>query len=450
MPRKRNDETFTTFDFDAIFADDTDSGARLVCINNRDVYLLLPGLIQACWGSRWVGKHTDFGYPTNLLREGGRDNDLRTATDYVNNLIWRLITMDCGENIKLGLDAIASAIAGLNPTISNTQTVNCGGTVVNVPITNAIQGALSDGTPIYGGTPTSTTDPGTPEGMTNEQWAIRRCQNANFVFDAIVGSLHAIATLDIALLVQSGAAMSAIVAALAFGVIAPEIAIPALVAALLGIIGLGASLGSISDVADYWESHRADIVCNLFSSTTIQEATEVVKSWIDEALLALAITTGVGLLIKTVTAVIASTDTLAQLFNVATAIAYPDADCSECNPTNCEDSWSLVPENLSASFSKSSAGDEYTYIVGSVEYAGYGPYFIGLATPDGCGSNMEWSLEGGTWTPVSGEYGYTIDGLGGFLGMSNGEPAQADNRKSIAARSTTPFTLRVVVTPYTP
>lgn len=343
----RLDETFIIFNFDELWTRFSSDTTGLLCLSDRDRSVLLDLLRIPGWASRWIGNDNggDAGeYPASLLRNNGRDADLATALDYVEDLKARIIMASCleelasaitgqGAAIQAGLEAIAAAIPGIS--LSQTQTQSCGGVTVTVPVNNYLQGSVG-GTPIYGGTPTThgvdTEGQVPPEGFdTWEDYLTYKCRAANFVFDAIVSSIHGLAALDIALLIESGAAGGLIASALFAGALVPEIAIPALIAALVAIVGLGLGLGDLDDVGTHFDTNRDDIVCEFYRSSSVQEAVEVVSSVVDEAIAALAIGTATGALIRTIALIIATTDTIDQLFKLSLIGNYPDADCSGCD-----------------------------------------------------------------------------------------------------------------------
>lgn len=162
------------------------------------------------------------------------------------------------------------------------------------------------------------------------EYETKKCQSANLVADGLIafyGNLGAIS-------IGSATAIAAAIGLAVPGIIAvPPAIIPLLVASLLG---LGVSITVLTAVGGWLEDNRADLVCLLYESDTVSLAIDAFAALIDEALIALAISSTLHPYVKAVALAMASTDTLNQLFDANLGISYSGADCSGCAPQECE------------------------------------------------------------------------------------------------------------------
>lgn len=325
------DDTIPEFDYDILLDNYSKELCYFPCLSEWDICVLLSLLRFGDFPSRWRGSSDSPDGPAVVyLRNSQRDEELSSALGDIETLRSKLIMATCGQEIKDGLLAIAEALAAMQPSVV-TQSVNCGGTTVNVA--NYIQGVTSSGQPVYGTVPGNAGPPEgegqVPEGWegTYEEWLAHKCQAANLIVDALIASMRGLAVLDIAFLIQSGLAASLIAGAIVAGVTVPPLAIAGLIAV---IIGLGASLTYLEGIADEWASDRDNFVCSLYNSGNAAAAIDVVEEYIDEALGAIAVAAPLHPAIRTIGLILASTDTINQLFEVGLPVAYPNADCSGC------------------------------------------------------------------------------------------------------------------------
>lgn len=329
---KRPDETFITFNFDQLW--DRYSGIRdtFFCLSERDVAMLLTSLRFAGWPSRWIGDTAGVGsdtYKRALLRANGRYQDLETAISYVEDLEQTLMT-SCADALLQGMTAIANAITAS----ARAGNCCCDGATVG-PINVYIQGVGTSGQPIYGSQEglAGNVETGIPDDWTGtaEEWWDRKCRISHHLFDGIMSSFRNLAGISIINLVGGGLAIGYIVSLIGAGIAFPPALVPILIAA---VIGIGLSLAVLDQIGDYMESHREDLVCAFYNAKDVTEAYEAFSTYIDEAIAALAIPGAVAPHIRTVALLLASTDTLNQLFDIYIDVAYEGAVC-DCTEMPC-------------------------------------------------------------------------------------------------------------------
>lgn len=326
---RRKDDTFLELDYQYLWSEFSDDEFYFLCLSRRDIAILQSGLRYSHWPTRW--RINDTWLRDLLLVDKATYQPIWDEIEAYADKLERRLMMDCSEALLTGLQAIATAIGGVQ--ISQSQSQSCGDTSVTIPISNYIQGVTDGGQVIYGQAPLTNgvAEGDYPDGFdTLQDYLTYKCQAANAVFDALVGSMRALASLDIFMLISTGAGAGLVSAALLAGVLVPEIAIPAIIAAMVGIIGLGLSYAHLEDTCDYFDENRSDIVCSFYNSETVQAAVDTVSAYIDEALGALAVSGAEGALIRTIGLILASTDTMDQLFKVGLAVQYPNADCDSC------------------------------------------------------------------------------------------------------------------------
>lgn len=324
---RKFDERFVQMNYDELWLYD-DTPDNIVCLSDRDTVIILGVLQVLHWGTRWVGnvdRALDH-WPLNLLREQGRLADLKTATDYITNLEARLMSTSCADAMLAGLTLLANAVKS----ISIVQ--NCG-SGCSGSTSGYMQGITTNGSIRYGSeqpNPGPANQGEVPPGWegTYAEWLVHKCQASNAIADGIIQSLNNLIKLDIAALITTGVG-----AAVIFGFIAPTIVVPPVAISILisTLVTLGVLLPELGRMAGYFQSHRSEIVCSLYNSGTASIAIDNFESWVDEAIGALGIATIANPLVRTVCLLLASTDTMNQLFKTGLAVAYPDADCSGCN-----------------------------------------------------------------------------------------------------------------------
>lgn len=413
----RKNETFVVFDFDELqrYSHDT---IGLLCLTEWDRSVLLSVLRFASWPSRWVGNLDNisgYSYPSNLLRNTGRLDDLEEALTNVERLEAKIIMASClddlatavtgqGDDIRAGLEAIGRSLLA----IANRPC--CGdGVTVNVAIRGLTeQGNMSYGTQegIVQGDPEQEAP---PEGFASwEEFFAKKCTAANALADGFVTSLRGLSILAIINTTGLGALIGGAIGGF---IVLPAAAIPIIVAAM---IGLGLSITVLGLIADYIETNRDDFVCGLYLSGSAMAAQDFISGVIDEALAALVVASALHPLIRTIAMVMASTDTLNQLFDGSMQATYPDADCSGCEET---------PGDLVFSVSDNGTGFSY-------EYQGDGVYWI-FVTTEAWGQAFHrggWRIVtggakvtvtsvtvlSGQWDAYNGTFGFYYDGTNYF------------------------------------
>ena len=323
---KRLEDNVVEFDAVAL-ADYSTELCFLPCLTEWDICVLLSMLRTGDFESRWrLTEESNSGPVSRYLRDvPGQEQTLTDALASIELIKVKLIMAMCGQEIKEGLEAIAAAIAGQNYRSVITQ--NCG------------SGTGTGGTGIIGTTPGGNIsygdNPGlevvedeaepVPDGF--ESWSeyfTYKCQVANHIADGIILSLRNISALSLlnltALSVLLGLALGSFI-------IFPPSAIPVMIAALLAIATIQ---GVLYLIGDYFEEHREEMVCAFYTSESAVAAQDALIGLLDEALSALVVASEMHPYIRTIALVLASTDTLNQLFDGTLRVDYPDADCSSC------------------------------------------------------------------------------------------------------------------------
>lgn len=275
---------------------------------------LLAGLITSPMRGRYWDEKTG---NVAAAQEIGKDI-------WVRNLPLQESLMSCSDATNLS-DAIRYLADKL-------YAKNCCGTIGGP---TGIVGLTPGGNISYGDNP-GLTQPGTegdpPEGFSTwEEYFAYKCAAANHLADGIIASLHNLSVISLANL----AALATLIG-LSLGpfIIFPPSAIPVAIAAL---VALGVAVGILFDIGDYLSTNREDFVCALYNSESALAAQDALIALIDEALAALVVSSELHPFIRTLALLIASTDTLNQLFDGSLTSAYADADCSGCTPVPCED-----------------------------------------------------------------------------------------------------------------
>lgn len=309
-------ETKLYLDFDLLWNNDSDDLCFLVLLSSRDVNIILNSIRYASYSSRWLDSSG------NLLRDTDRLSDLDIALDYIEQLERRILGMACLEDLTNAIIAQGEAIkAGL---VAIAQKPCCSDSVGIV-----VQGTTPGGEVQYGEQPglaqgDSETDP-PPEGFdTWEAYYTHKCQVANHLADGLISSLRNIGLLNLVNLAAAGALVGA---ALGGFILLPPAAVPVLIAA---VVALGISQAILYEIGDWLQDNRDELVCGLYNSESAGAATDFFAGMIDEALAALTVASSLHPVIRTIALILASTDTLNQLFNASLSANYPGADCSNC------------------------------------------------------------------------------------------------------------------------
>lgn len=285
---------------------------------------VMTGLLEqrGLWRSTYVKEyHRDYYVAPSEV-------EFAELADKIGNFLGGISFMNCIESLLPFLTQVGNALEA----IAN-RPCCCGNINVNI-----IQGQTEGGNTLYGeqspiaiegegeGTP--------PEGFdTWEEYFTHKCSVANFIVDSLLTSLRQLSFIELVGLTVGSIAIGAALA----GVISLGPAgIPILVAALI-VAGVLEGLSLLA--TEYLEERREEIVCGLYLSSSTQDAVDVFMEYVDEGIAVLALSSAVGVAVKTVCLLIAGTDTMNQLFNTTLAMAYPDADCSACDDE--EPTWTI-------------------------------------------------------------------------------------------------------------
>lgn len=305
-------------DFDSLWGGTDDDLCLILLLSSRDISILLNAIRYAGYSSRWLDSDG------RLLRDTGRMADLAIALNYIEQLERRILGVACLEDLTNAIIAQGEAIKAGLVAIAHKP---CCSDSVNI---NIVQGATPGGEIQYGEQPglaqgDSETDP-PPDGFeTWEAYYTHKCQVANHLADGLILSLRNIGLLNLGNLVSAAALLGA---ALGGFILLPPAAIPVLIAA---VVALGISQAILYEIGDWLQDNRDELVCGLYNSESAGAATDFFAGMIDEALAALAVASSLHPAIRTIALVLASTDTLNQLFDASLSATYPDADCSGCD-----------------------------------------------------------------------------------------------------------------------
>lgn len=246
----------------------------------------------------------------------------------------REVIMACGDTgIADALEAIATAIAGSGAG-NATAIANCGGSGGGgLSISNPQMGiqtfiSLTDGTqfPVFGSAPIEVLPPsGYPDGYDSlESYDVDKCRKATKMTDDFIKSLNNMAYVNWGAGVMGA---GVIIACLVGLITVPYAAIPLLLFALCGNIGITAA---VSALADYVESHRGEFVCILYEGDSVQTIITQIAEFIDMAIAMIDPAAAIGVVLKNIALWLMNGDTLNYLFSSAAALSFPDADCSTC------------------------------------------------------------------------------------------------------------------------
>lgn len=249
------------------------------------------------------------------------------------------------------LEELANAIKYLADKQFNKPCCDGGGAVA--------QGITDDGRPIYGSKePITIPDEGQgspPEGFdTWGDYYTHKCQVANIITDGLSDSLRNLSFISF---VGGVAGTGVVLAAIAGFITVPVALIPMLIAALIGNVLIQQTVGALGD---YMQTNRQEVVCLLYNSSSAQVAIDKLIEWVDEALGALAVASTLHPAIRTIALLLASTDTINQLFDVTIQLEYPDADCTSCGE-GCEPVFNDFSQTTGNFYGIRSAAEDGTF-----------------------------------------------------------------------------------------
>lgn len=321
----------------SLFLETSLEGKYLCCLSDRDVFIIRSYL----WP--YVEWPTRFARTSDGKRwEVASNDEFQSFLEYCQELDQKITGGDFMTCLEQGLTDIANALRYMADRQCCPDS--------NVTVNGGVVGTYTDGDgitrPIYGSQPPYINDGVTPPpGFdTYEDYLLNKCQVANLVFDGWMLTLRGLSGLTI---INATVLAALIGLTLASAILFPPAAIPVMIAAL---ITLGAELGLLGSLATQLESQRADIICDLYNSNTIESMVAVLSDAIDVAIAALELAGPIGLAVQTVALLLVNSDTLSQLLSGIAGASYPDVDCSGC-VENCYtwtfddtlEDWSTAP-----------------------------------------------------------------------------------------------------------
>lgn len=244
------------------------------------------------------------------------------------NLPLKGVLMACDDN---GLQAIADAINNLALAQSGSTSSSCNCLGDNIQVQTNI--TLPDGSqwPIFGSEPIPELPPsGFPSNYPDlPSYEADKCRIATMLVNDFIASLRRMGQQNW-LIGVIGAAV--IVACLVGLITVPPAAIPILLLALTGNIGITAALLALADAI---EDDKENWICYLYEGDNVNAVTGTISNALDALITALGVTSVIGRALKIIALVLLNSDTLGALFSGRAKDVYPDADCSSCNE-ECE------------------------------------------------------------------------------------------------------------------
>lgn len=292
-------------------------GKYLCCLSERDVFIIRSCVFPY---QNWP---TRYARPRKGLRwELSTGEEFVSFQEDLDKLDSDIIGGDFMTCLEQGLSEIAQALRYMadHNCCSDTNISIDGGVVATYTDPDGID------TAIYGSHPPATVEEGIPpDGFeTWEEYLLNKCQVANLVFDGWITTLGGLSLLT----VFNATVLGGLIGLAFAGVISfPPAAIPIMIAAL---IALGVEVAVLHSIADELNSNKADIVCQLYTSSTVESMVAILADAVDAAIATLELTGPIGSAAKTVALLLVNSDTLSQLISGIAGISYPDADCSAC------------------------------------------------------------------------------------------------------------------------
>lgn len=319
---------------------------------------------------------------------------IQNTYDY--NLDNREVIMACGDT---GLQSVADGLLAIARALGSAQGGNssCSCLGANIQVQTFID--LSDGSrwPILSSGPLVEL-PGTgyPDNFDNEEdYLADKCQVATLIVNQLIESLRNMGAVNWA----TGVIGAAVILACLVGlIVVPEAAIPVLLFALVGNIGITTALLSL---ADQIETDKEAWICVLYTGDNIETLTGLLADLLDSAIALIAVSGTIGAAIKVIALTLLNGDTLGALFSGAAHQAYPDADCTACE--DCSDE--IIFESSDGGFvgdidpiSNAGTGsvewdeDESAWVIELVAIGGIGNatayHITKTLTPDGFGRKV--------------------------------------------------------------
>lgn len=242
------------------------------------------------------------------------------------NLHLQEVIMACGDSglleVAQAITAVATALGG--STGGGGSPCTCLGD--NVQVQTFVTLSSGERWPIFGNTPIPELEPGGfPPGYSSQpEYEIDKCRKANQIVDDFISSLRSMGEKNWVVGVI-GAAF--IIACLVGVIVVPEAAIPIMMIALSGNIGITALLVALADEV---QSNRDEWVCTLYEGDTVIGITDLVSSLLVTGIAAIGATGAIAVAIKTIALLLLNQDVLSLLFTSVAKGNYPNANCNDC------------------------------------------------------------------------------------------------------------------------
>jgi len=316
----------------------TDDDAFLVCLTSQEVHIIRAFVFPyATWRTRFVRWVQD-----NLF-ETATDEELSAYQEKLEALDDTLggALMPCSD-IKEGLEAIAAALAGLQPV---TQNVTCGGGGGSNPACSGVLGAIAGMDPgqVIPQTPIEEPDPegDPPEGFDSwEEYYTRKCQASYALFAWMRNFLTTMQSASGAAQNLASAVGIAQLIMIVIGIALDPIAMAGLAAAVLAVLLISTdALIKISGAVDYLDTHKDEIICAFYNSGSALDVQQIATSAIEDAVQAIewgSVFAPLGEALETAIAAVGSqllsNNVVNVLFYAAEDVVLPEAECN-CGTT---------------------------------------------------------------------------------------------------------------------
>jgi hypothetical protein len=245
-------ERITTYDYDELWDNFSDTVCELVPLSQRDISILLSSMRGAHWSARWyAGEYK--------LRDIGRLSDYQDAVDYVENLERKLLMTGCLEGLITALENISDVIKKSSCCFES----GAGGQFIDDDFYYGEETPLDEPTSFGVG----------EEFATEAEYEAHKCEAANFIVNGLIGSLNGMSILTLSSLIAGSVAAAVVGVAI--------LTVPP-VAVLVALAATGMLFGALSTIAGAIEDNRTDLVCLLYASTTAVEAYDNLRAALED------------------------------------------------------------------------------------------------------------------------------------------------------------------------
>jgi hypothetical protein len=269
---------------------------------------VLRGLItQAARGWSWDEKTGDIRATQNIIRDT-LDKNLHLEECIMTN---------CDDNLAdiakaLTLIAKSKCCEDVVPADGGIQGTVDVGDGTNVPVWGSVPGVdlpVGEVPPGYGGT--------------FGQYTQDKCNAAHAIVSSQIQTLRNFAYINF---LGTAGLIAVVGAAVAGWILLPVFAIPAIIAAAIGLVGLQAGLLALADAI---EERRIEIVCILLKNNSTDAIISLIIPLLAGMIALLPVAGPVAAALRLIVAILWNTDTINQLFTMQAGFAGP-ADCSAC------------------------------------------------------------------------------------------------------------------------